>query len=209
MEERNLKKKLILFLLGIALLVGTLSGCLEEDKKEPAANNAPVISFTYTVDHNTSMAGGTVNFDSTATDADNDDLTYSWDFGDGETSTEADPQHIYSTNGSYTVMVTVNDTTDETTTSDTVIVGNVPPVASFIYTTDNMTVTFTSTSTDSNTDAILTYEWKINGTAVNTSGEFTYEFEDYGTYNVVLTVMDQWGLANSTDAIEITIETTE
>lgn len=192
----------------IALLVATLSGCIEEEKKEPA-NNAPVISFTYTVDHNTSMDGGTVDFDSTATDADNDNLTYLWDFGDGNTSTEADPQTIYAINGTYTVMVTVSDSTDETTASETVIVGNVAPVASFMYTTLDMNVTFNSTSTDGNIDALLAYEWKINDTAVNTSSEFTYEFADYGAYNVTLTVTDQWGLTDMTDVMEITIEATE
>lgn len=200
-----MKEKIIVLVVSIALLVGILSGCLEEEE-EPAANNAPEVTFISTVDHNTSMDGGTVDFDSTATDADNDDLTYSWDFGDGEMSTEADPQHVYATNGSYTVTVTVNDSTDETTASDTVIVGNVAPVASFTHEIDDMNVTFTSTSTDDNTDAVLTYEWKIDNTTVNTSSEFTYEFADYGTYNVTLSVMDQWGLTDTTDVTEITLE---
>ena len=202
-----MKKKLIIISISIAFLVATLSGCVEEEKKE-AANNAPEISFIYTVDHNTSMDGGTVDFDSTATDVDNDNLTYLWDFGDGNTSTDADPQNMYAMNGTYTVMVTVSDSTDETTASETVIVGNVVPVASFIYTTLDMNATFNSTSTDGNSDAILTYEWKINDTAVNTLSEFTYEFADYGAYNVTLTVIDQWGLADTTDMMEITIEAT-
>ncbi len=38
-----------------------------------------------------------------------DTPTYLWDFGDGNTSTEASPTHTYSTPGDYTVSLTVND----------------------------------------------------------------------------------------------------
>lgn len=33
---------------------------------------------------------------------------YYWDFGDGNTSTEASPEHIYANGGSYVVVLTVH-----------------------------------------------------------------------------------------------------
>ena len=36
-------------------------------------------------------------------------LTYAWDFGDGTTSTAANPTHTYTTNGTYTATLTVRD----------------------------------------------------------------------------------------------------
>ena len=39
----------------------------------------------------------------------NGPLTYLWDFGDGETSTEAQPVHTYAGNGPYWLCVTVDD----------------------------------------------------------------------------------------------------
>ena len=105
-----MKKKIFVLLVGMSLLVGILSGCVEEKKEEePKTNTAPTASFTSSVDHNTSTDGGTVTFDSTATDADGDDITYSWDFGDDSNSTEADPTHVYAANGTYTVILTVRD----------------------------------------------------------------------------------------------------
>jgi len=37
------------------------------------------------------------------------DFTYSWDFGDGSNSTQADPQHTYTTAGTYKATLTVTD----------------------------------------------------------------------------------------------------
>jgi PKD repeat protein len=37
--------------------------------------------------------------------------SYSWDFGDGQTSTEKDPVHVYASGGYYTVTVSVTGTT--------------------------------------------------------------------------------------------------
>lgn len=37
------------------------------------------------------------------------DYTYQWDFGDGETSTEQNPNHLYSNTGKYTVTLDVTD----------------------------------------------------------------------------------------------------
>jgi len=204
-----MKAKIFVMLVITTLLVGIMSGCTEEKKEtETPTNNSPEASFTASIDDtDTSIAGGTVTFDATATDQDADDtLTYAWDFGDGETSTDEDPVHVYADNGTYTVILTVSDSEDEVTASDTVIVGNVAPTASFTYEADDLNVTFTSTSTDPNLDDVLTYEWTIDDVAVNTSSEFTYEFADYGTYNVTLTVTDLWGLTDTSDVTEITLE---
>jgi len=50
---------------------------------------------------------------------------YSWDFGDGETSTEADPNHTFANPGEYTVILTVEDA-DGLTDSDTLTITVLP-----------------------------------------------------------------------------------
>lgn len=55
----------------------------------------PVANFTNT------SSGTQVNFNNTSTQAD----TYSWNFGDGNTSNAASPQHFYTAAGTYTVRL--------------------------------------------------------------------------------------------------------
>ncbi|MEU0342499.1 PQQ-dependent sugar dehydrogenase [Streptomyces bobili] len=62
------------------------------------------------------------------TDQDGDALTYSWDFGDGSTSTSTDPTHRYRKNGTYTATLTAKDPSGRTgSASVQVVVGNTAP----------------------------------------------------------------------------------
>ncbi len=71
-------------------------------------NQSPVITSA-TVDKAQGIAPLAVNFTSAATDADNDTLSYSWDFGDGTAaSTQQNPAHTYGV-GTYTAKLTVTD----------------------------------------------------------------------------------------------------
>ncbi|MDQ3786568.1 MAG: PQQ-dependent sugar dehydrogenase, partial [Actinomycetota bacterium] len=71
----------------------------------------------------------TVNFSSAgSSDPDGDPITFSWTFGDGGTSTAANPSHTYAANGSYTATLTVRDSTGKTATASVQItVGNTAP----------------------------------------------------------------------------------
>ena len=70
-----------------------------------------------------------VQFSSAGTsDPDGDPLSYAWKFGDGATSTAANPSHTYTVNGSYTAELTVSDGTGRTATASvTITVGNTAP----------------------------------------------------------------------------------
>ncbi len=62
--------------------------------------------------------GKEIAFTLDASDANGDDLTYLWDFGDGVTSTQANPTHTYTTAATYPVKVTVTDSRGGVTTKD-------------------------------------------------------------------------------------------
>ncbi|GII34852.1 glycosyl hydrolase [Planotetraspora mira] len=71
----------------------------------------------------------TVNFSSAgSSDPEGGALTYSWNFGDGTTSTAANPTKTYTANGTYTPTLTVRDPQGLTGTASLVVsVGNTAP----------------------------------------------------------------------------------
>jgi fibronectin type 3 domain-containing protein len=70
--------------------------------------------------------GIAVWFDGTMS-SDNDRIaSFFWDFGDGSTSSEAQPSHIYNNTGSYTVTLTVTDPAGNSS-SDTAVITVVSP----------------------------------------------------------------------------------
>ncbi len=84
-------------------------------------NEPPTASFT------ASCSGLTCDFENESTDPDGTITSYSWDFGDGETSTEEDPSQTYEAPGTYSVSLTVTDNDGEpATTSSQVTVSDTP-----------------------------------------------------------------------------------
>ncbi|UJH69314.1 PKD domain-containing protein [Muricauda sp. SCSIO 65647] len=148
---------------------------------------------------------------SNSTDSDGTIESYAWDFGDGGTSTEADPVYTFNTAGTYNVELTVTDDGGLTDTDTVTIVvsdpANEPPVA---VATANPTegdaplpVIFDgSGSTDD--VGIVSYFWDFkDGTTSNEINPVT-TFDIAGTYEVELTVTDGGGLMNTT-TITITV----
>ena len=205
-EEKDLKRKIFAIVLVVATIAGILSGCVEEKTPILTTNNPPIASFTYTPEK--PSAGEDITFNASgSSDPDNGTvLTYSWDFNnDGVAdATGIDATWNYTTNGTYTVTLTVNDTVDEDTYETTVVVGNVPPIAEFTYTVDNLTVTFTDQSMDPNGDE-LTYLWDFGDNETNTTQSPVHTYAEAGTYNVTLTVTDLYNLSGSV-VEEITVE---
>jgi PKD repeat protein len=74
----------------------------------PIVNRPPVVTAP-TATPGTAIVGIEVAFLASATDAEGDQVSYAWDFGDGETSTQASPNHVFQRAGVFMVRVTVRD----------------------------------------------------------------------------------------------------
>ncbi len=123
-------------------------------------------------------------------------FTYAWDFGDTGTSTEANPDHSYSTPGSYTVSLTVTDTLNgsDIETKDDYITVYGPVAADF---SSDITALIAGDSVDftaipSGGSSPYTYEWDFGDgdTTDNKSANPNHTYAAAGTYNVSLTVTD-------------------
>lgn len=81
-------------------------------------NVLPAPEPGFVVDTSNVVAGIAISFTYTGTPA----TDYLWDFGDGTTSTAAEPTHVWDTPGTYTVQLTVNNGACEATFSMDVMV---------------------------------------------------------------------------------------
>jgi len=159
---------------------------------------------------------GPVTFNGTgSSDPDNNvPLTYAWNFGDGSTGTGASPSHTYTTDGSYTVSLTVTDNKglagDPVTTS--VTIANQPPVVSagadatvFPSQIYQLNATWSDAGA---TDAPWTYtiNWgdgTSEGGTKNNQSPVTggHGYASPGTYTVQVTVTDKDGGVGTDDVI--------
>jgi gliding motility-associated-like protein len=136
--------------------------------------------------------------------------TWFWDFGDGTTSTQANPSHLYSASGSYTVSLTAT-----TIEGCTITLANTnwisvysSPNASFIFspqmpTVENTEVQFTDLSTGA-----LTWTWNFgNGLGGSSSQSPSFTFPTLANYSYIvdLQITDANGCTDVTQQI-ITIQ---
>ena len=96
-----------------------------------------VASFTHTINEET----GAVSFINLSENAD----TYSWDFGDGISSTEINPIRSFPT-GTYTIVLTARNAAGASETFEDVIVINIPLPINFPLTFDDPNVNYEFTT---------------------------------------------------------------
>lgn len=142
--------------------------------------------------------------------------TYSWDFGDGSTSTQANPQHTYTSSGYYYVCLTTNYNGCTYTSCTSIYVdltwwnvGNPfqgPCTAGFMIMSSTANgaglISIVNTSQGNN----LSYTWNFgNGFISNNSTPFT-TIVNSGIYPICLTISDSTGTCNSIFCDTITVD---
>jgi PKD repeat protein len=159
----------------------------------------------FTISDSVPEVGQSVNFTSSLTDTDTGQTyTYQWNFGDGGTSSAANPSHSYNSPGQKSVTLTVSDSGGETDPPVThTLRVNAPPSPSFGFTpadpNPNQQIMFTSTSTDA--EGPVTLAWDLDNDGAFDDGSDTSEawsFPTGGTKTVRLRVTDNDGAVRET-----------
>ncbi len=114
--------------------------------------------------------------------------SWSWIFGDGESSTEQNPVHTYSSPGTYTVFLTVSDGAASSSQYGTIAVNIPKPVADFIPSPASGPAPLTVTFADSSTGNITGWAWNFGDGATSTLQSPSHTYANPGAYSVSLTV---------------------
>jgi PKD repeat protein len=125
-------------------------------------------------------------------------VSRAWVFGDGGSSSQQNPSHIYVDNGAYTVNLKVTDDDGSfDTVSSTVTIYNVAPIVN--AGTDQTineggTVIFSGSFTDPGLLDTHTFVWDFgDGTTSSSSLTPSHAYGDDGVFKVTLTVTDNDG----------------
>jgi len=166
------------------------NGCVDSVSNTVTVNPLPTSSFTVT-----NMCFGDslkpVNNSSLAS-------THAWDFGDGRTSSDANPANVYANSGSYTVSLVVTTNKGCTDSSAASVSVANQPLADFTVDDDcvHNSLTFKN-ATSVACGTVSTYEWTYgdgSSETVSVLSNPTHQYSKAGTYDVRLVIT----LANNT-----------
>jgi PKD repeat protein len=140
-----------------------------------------------------------------SSDPDGAITSYSWNFGNGQTSTAPNPTPTFSTAGSYLVTLTATDNGGATSIRSVTINAlppNEPPVpvisASPLTGPAPLTVNFNGANSEDPDGAIMSYAWDFGNGQTATTPIASTTYATAGTYQARLTVTDDRGTARTT-----------
>ncbi|HEY1013263.1 MAG TPA: SBBP repeat-containing protein [Herpetosiphonaceae bacterium] len=170
------------------------------------ANTSPVAALS--VAPSSGPAPLAVALTATASDAEQDSLSYLWDFGHGDVLLIGGPtaNYTYPSQGVYTAKVTVSDPFGGVAVATvTITATNAPPSAALSATPDEgpaaLTTTLTLAASDP-TDDPLTATWDFgDGTGIVGGLSHSHVYARAGVYTPTVTVQDPGGLAASASAV--------
>jgi len=149
---------------------------------------APVPAFTATP--TSGAAPLTVNFTDQST---NSPESWSWDFGDGNTSTEQNPSNTYSASGKYSVSLTVTNVSgSDTETKDEFITVNIVAADFSADITGGMAPLSVSFSDETGNNP-TSWLWDFGDGSSSTEQTPSHTYTNMGLYDVSLTVTNEQG----------------
>jgi PKD repeat protein len=145
----------------------------------------------------------TVNFTDQST---GEVSSWSWTFGDGGTSNDQNPTHIYTAAGTYQVALTVTGPGgSDTETKANYITVSTTPAAEFSASPVSVNAPLTVAFTDQSTGNPTSWSWDFGDGATSTTRNPSHQYTAAGTYTVSLTASSTCGSSTVTKQNLITV----
>ncbi len=129
----------------------------------------------------------------------NGPTTWSWDFGDGGTSNEQNPQHFYLFPGAYTVCLEASSTCGSDETCQTIAINCTAPVSDFSFQNDDLTVSFFDDSEGQPDN----WFWTFGDGGAATASDPLHTYDTPGDYEVCLTTTNNCGSDQYCETISV------
>lgn len=171
--------------------VGVSNGCCTgADTVTVIFLNTPIAGYTV------NSAGLTSTFTNTSTGS---SPTYFWTFGDGGTSTAANPVHTYSSPGTYMVCLFATNQCTTDSLCQSLTVSCATATAAWTVTGSQLTYDFT----DATIGSPLSWTWDFGDGNLSSQQNPSHSYSAPGNYLVCLTVMDSCGTDSSCQMVAV------
>lgn len=198
----------------LCLFLFFFSACSNSSKTDSSSSTKPPGTPGPAADFTASPKSGSAPLDVQFTSVCTGTIdSYSWDFGDGGTSAQPSPSHIYAADGTYSVVLTVAGSEGSDTEIKVAFIsvgsasGGDTVTADFVGSpnagTAPLTVEFTDTSTPAG--EILSWSWEFGDGTSSSEQNPSHEYASVGTYAVSLTVTGSGGSDTETKSSYITV----
>ena len=188
----------------ITLTIEDENGTIDKISKYiNVANVLPNAIFTWSPTSPTTQ--DIIQFVDTSFDIDGTIVSWYWEFGDGNTSSQQNPAHRYGDDGTYTVALTVEDDDgDIGKIMMNMTILNIPPIAIFSYSTNNLTINVDASDSFDPDGKLIKYEWKWDDgeTWHISNASVSHAYQENGSYTIWLKVTDD---DDATDVTKICI----
>jgi len=180
----------------------TASNGLETKTASKTINVKAVIQADFTYSPTNPTAGTQIQF----TDKSTGSITsWSWQFGDGGTSSQKNPTKTYSTAASYNVKLTISDgTTSNSMTQTVTVVASL--VADFTLSPNSPAVGQEVQFLDNSQGSPTSWSWDFGDGGKSTAKNPTHTYSQAGAYTVKLVISD--GTNSSTKSKSLTVSST-
>lgn len=172
----------------VTLIVTSSAGCMDTLVQMISTPVLPQSNFTFQID----TCSRTVNF----TNASQNATSYSWNFGEATTSTQTNPSHTYTTNGTFNVrLIAITAAGCRDTTIIPVPVNYILPTAAFTVTPVNCTFNITIVNQSAGANS---YAWNFGDATTSSAQNPAHTYSTPGNYVITLIVT---GIAGCRDTI--------